>query len=212
MKPAGLLLPLLLPTLALSQAVKPSPAAASSSRPGVVTTEAQTFAGSKTFAAKAFFSAGLGGTFSANHGINLAYGANGIGLRTGSLGGGDVAVLDSGGNVFARTSSDGIHIHGARTLWLTYTNAAATPGGVTIDKPSGRAAIASGAGAATVTDSLVAATSVVVCSLETVGTGAAAVLCAPSAGSFVATAVDGAGAAVNVSANATFSFLVVKTE
>ena len=45
------------------------------------------------------------GTFATPQLINMAYGANGIQLATGSSGGGDVVVTDSGGNVFMKVGS-----------------------------------------------------------------------------------------------------------
>lgn len=213
-----LLASLVLPGLALAQARAPSGGAsppASPSTSGLVTTGAQTFAGVKTFTSKITTTL-IGNTFAAGFGIEFPDADNTIYYRTGSVFGGAHIFTDLGGNIYGQTIQDGIHVGGSTnttaTLWFRYSSAAGAPGAATVNKPGGRAAIASGASSAVITNSVVAATSIVGCKLETPNVGVSAVLCPAASGSFTATAVDGAGVPTNVTGNATFSFIVLGTE
>lgn len=89
-----------------------------------------------------------------------------------------------------------------------YANSAGTPGAVTNNNPTGRAAIASGASSCVVTNSTVTATSVVKVQIETSGVGVSNLSVVAAAGSFTVTALNGTGVATNVTGNATFSFVV----
>lgn len=88
------------------------------------------------------------------------------------------------------------------------TDNSGSPGATTISKPSGRAAIASGASSVVVTNTLVTAASVVVVQLETSAAGIGGLVCVPGAGSFTVTSVDGVGAVTVTTANCKFSFVV----
>lgn len=89
-------------------------------------------------------------------------------------------------------------------LQATFTDSSATPGNVTNNSPRGKAAFAAAGTAVVVTNSLVAATSTVLCVLETADATLTQILRAtPAAGSFT---VTGNAAAT---ATTTFSFLVV---
>lgn len=92
------------------------------------------------------------------------------------------------------------------TLWATDNSA--SPGATTINKPSGRGAIASGASACVVTNSTVTAASIVTVQLETSAAGVGGLVCVPASGSFTVTSVNGTGAVTVTTANAKFSFIV----
>lgn len=84
-------------------------------------------------------------------------------------------------------------------ITLSATNASGTPGAATINKPEGQVAIAAGAASVVVTNSLVAATSVVLCSLQTVdGTLTTLLTVVPGAGSFTIAGNANATAATKV--------------
>jgi hypothetical protein len=152
------------------------------------------------------------GTFATPQKINMSYGANGIALFTGSVTGGDIAFGDSAANLRANFQH-GLIIFSVPTtnkLQFAYTaDTGASP--VTINKATGLARVASGTNVTTVTNSLVDAASIVICSLRTTGAGIANVVCAPGSGSFTATTVNGTGAVTNTTANADFTFFVIDT-
>lgn len=157
-----------------------------------------------------------GSTYSGNFfGMRLPPNDNTVYYHTGSVMGGGHWFVDAAGNPFLRVQPDGIYVGDALAptvkLVMKYGTSAASPGSATTNRAAGRAAIANGASSATVTNSVVAATSVVECFLETPAAGVAAVLCVPGSGSFVATSVNGTGIATNATADATFSFVVVGT-
>src|SRR5216683_305150 len=95
--------------------------------------------------------------------------------------------------------------------WKTpgqYTDNSGTPGNTTISKVTGRAAIASGASACVVTNTLVSATSIVFAFCETIGVGVADLVCVPGAGSFTVTSVSATGVATVTTGNLKFSFII----
>lgn len=94
-----------------------------------------------------------------------------------------------------------------KEILASYASQAA--GNQTNSRVSGRNKVANGASAVTVTNTLVSAATIVLCQLETASVGAAAVVVVPGSGSFVATAVDGDGAPVAVTGDATFSWKIL---
>lgn len=94
--------------------------------------------------------------------------------------------------------------------WKTnqYTDNSGTPGATTINKVTGRAAIANGASSVVVTNNLVTATSIVLVTLETSAAGIGGLVVVPGVGSFTVTSVNGTGVATNTTAAVTFSFIV----
>lgn len=110
---------LLVPCLALAQADAPSapPAkAASASQSGVVTTGTQTFAGDKTFTGAVTLSTS-GKLFGVWGGtpqfIDMAWGSNGVQIRTASPAGGDISLADSNGTFFMHASANALTQGGA---------------------------------------------------------------------------------------------------
>jgi hypothetical protein len=100
----------------------------------------------------------------------------------------------------------------ATTAKLTiseYTDNSDTAGDTTISKTSGRAAIASGASACVVTNTLVTATSKVLVQLETAGAGVANLVCVPTANTITVTSVNGTGVVTVTTADCKFSFIVI---
>lgn len=92
----------------------------------------------------------------------------------------------------------------ASDLQATFTDSSGTPGNVTNNSPSGRAAFAAGGASVTVTSSLVSASSRVLVQKETADATLTAILAvSPAAGSFT---VTGSAAATAVTK---FSFLVI---
>lgn len=154
---------------------------ASSAQPGLVTTGTQTFAGDKQFTGL------IKGSFATPQKIDLSYGANGIGLYTGSVSGGDIAFLDSGGTLWGVWQTDGFHLRTTRAIFYPYTDSSGTPGAATINKGSGRSAIASLAAAVTITNSVVTATSIVLIAPEDLDATLLTYKVVPAAGSFVVT-------------------------
>lgn len=92
-----------------------------------------------------------------------------------------------------------------RGLLATFTDGGATPGDVTQNTGSGRAAIAATATTCTVTNSLVTPTSVVNVTLEDLDATATSVKVVPGSGAFVVTAVAAA------TANTKFRYTVTNT-
>jgi hypothetical protein len=88
------------------------------------------------------------------------------------------------------------------------TDNSGSPGNTTINKASGRAAIASGASTVTVTNSLVSATSIVHVQLETSAAGIGGLVVVPGSGSFTVTSVSGTGVVTVTTAITKFSFVV----
>jgi hypothetical protein len=84
-------------------------------------------------------------------------------------------------------------VHNSGKLIFDSTDSSGTPGAITINKPSGLVAIASGAAAVTVTNSIVTATSIVVAMLQETDGSLYVKSVVPAAGSFV----------INLSGNAT---------
>jgi hypothetical protein len=140
--------------------------------------------------------------------IDLNYGSNGMQFRTGTVGGGDYYFSDSGGNTFVKISFDGVTLGNSSKLVIPATDSSGTPGAVTVNKASGRAAIASGASSVVVTNSFVTASSIVHVQLETSAAGVGGLVAVPGAGSFTVTSVNGTGAATATTANCKFSFIV----
>ena len=107
-------------------------------------------------------------------------------------------------NVVSGTSRfDGDVICGANVKFAGNVGVDASP--ATIDQPSGRFSIATGASTATVTNNLVTANSIVICTLQTVDGGFTTIRSVvPAAGSFTIT-----GNAVVVGATVTIGFIVI---
>jgi len=102
-----------------------------------------------------------------------------------------------------------VKIINASNPQVNYTNSSATPGNVTNNSPSGRAAIASGAASCVVTNSLVTATSKIFVQSESNDLNVASIyVSAVAAGSFTVSA-SGYGLLGNPTASYKFSFLVV---
>lgn len=102
-----------------------------------------------------------------------------------------------------------VKIINASNPQVNYTNSSATPGNVTNNSPSGRAAIASGAASCVVTNSLVTATSKIFVQSESNDLNVASIyVSAVAAGSFTVSA-SGYGFLGNPTASYKFSFLVV---
>lgn len=97
-----------------------------------------------------------------------------------------------------------------KTIYAEYTDGSASPGNATINKVTGRAAVASGASTATITNSRCTATSIVEVQLQTAGVGICNVIVTTtSAGSFVVTTINALGAATVTTGAATFSFRII---
>jgi len=94
--------------------------------------------------------------------------------------------------------------------WRTnqYLNNSGTPGNTTISRVTGRAAIANAASACVVTNTLVAATTIIFVQCETTGVGVADLVVTPGAGSFTVTSVNATGAATVTTGALTFSFII----
>lgn len=92
---------------------------------------------------------------------------------------------------------------------LPYADSSGTPGSATNNNPTGRAAVASGHSSCTISNSVVASTSIVRVQLETSGAGVAGVTVSVSSNSFTVTTVNGTGVATNATSNATFAWEVV---
>lgn len=104
----------------------------------------------------------------------------------------DAAGLDEN-NIFSGTQT----FNGA--LFASTTDASGTPGAATINKPTGKVAIAIGASSVVVTNSLVTTASTVVAVLQFVDATATQILSVvPSAGSFTIRANANATAATKV--------------
>lgn len=88
-----------------------------------------------------------------------------------------------------------------------YSDSSGTPGNATINLHCGRSAIAAGASAATITNSMVAATSFVFVQVESADATLGTLVPAPGAGTFTVTNRAG-GVATNVTAATTFSWCV----
>lgn len=89
------------------------------------------------------------------------------------------------------------------SLKLSYTDNSGTPGNTTINTPSGRAAIATGASTCQVTSSIVTAISKVMVNLESADATLTTILhTIPGAGSFTVTG------SANATGNCTFSFVI----
>lgn len=86
---------------------------------------------------------------------------------------------------------------------VSYADKSGTPGSATSNTATGRGAIAIGASAATITNSLVSAASIVHIQLESSDATATRAKCVPGAGSFVVTAN------ANATAATVFSWYVV---
>lgn len=129
----------------------------------------------------------LAGTFATPQKIDLSYGANGIGFYTGSVAGGDIAFLDSGGALWGLLQFDGFHLRLARALFYPYTDSSGTPGAATINKASGRSAVAALASSVVITSSVCTTTSIVLLSPEDIDTTLVQWKVVPASGSFTVT-------------------------
>lgn len=157
--------------------------------PGVVTAGAQTLgAGVKTVAGLTSTVEIVGPSFHKTAGAagGLEFDATEVYVRAPNNGG-EVHLTSLGGTEYARATSAGLVLSSARTVTFPYTDSTGTPGDATINKASGRSAIANGATVATITNSLCTATSLVMVMPED-GLGTALwVKCVPGSGSFVVT-------------------------
>lgn len=90
-------------------------------------------------------------------------------------------------------------------LKVGYTDSTAVPGAATINKPAGRVKLSAGQTSLVVTNSLVAATSIIKLQLETADATLIRVIPVPAAGSFTITGNAAATAAVTI----TFEVLTV---
>lgn len=120
----------------------------------------------------------------------------------------DPTTLATNNNTFAflraRHTTGGTPV----TIWTLFgngrmafdsTDSSGTPGAVTLNKPSGKVAIAAGASSVVVTNSCVSATSIVLPVLQTTDATLTFIKsCVPSAGSFTVTGNANATAAVTV--------------
>ena len=93
----------------------------------------------------------------------------------------------------------------ATLLKVGYTDSTAVPGAATINKPAGRVKLSAGQTSLVVTNSLVAATSIIKLQLETADATLIRVIPVPAAGSFTITGNAAATAAVTI----TFEVLTV---
>lgn len=109
---------------------------------------------------------------------------------------------------FQNLTTEAFAVHNDGKTIQAYTDASATPGAVTINKPTGRAAIAALASSVVVTNSTCTLTSIVMVQLETSGIGVGEIGVVPGAGSFTVTALNASGVATAVTGAATFSFIV----
>lgn len=88
-----------------------------------------------------------------------------------------------------------------------YSDSSGSPGNATINLHCGRSAIAAGASAITITNSMVAASSIPSINVESADATLGQIICVPGAGSMVCTNRAG-GVATNVTAATTFSWCV----
>lgn len=166
---------------------------ADATRPGALTVDAQTVTGAKKFTTKidatgTQSTGGIGGDFAPAFGIHFPASDNTIHYRTGSVGGGSHQFGDVSGTTMTRISSDGLHLEAAPlALWLQYTDSTGTPGSATINKSSGRSAIASGQTTCVVTNNLCTATSLVMIAPEDGLNTTVWYTVVPTAGSFTVT-------------------------
>ncbi len=111
----------------------------------------------------------------------------------------DVVTVASGGGDIADTSTDSIFQNVNGQWKYPTTDASGTPGNATINKASGKVAIAIGASTVTVTNSLVTAASIVTATLQTADATLTFIKSVvPGAGSFVITGNANATAATKV--------------
>jgi hypothetical protein len=121
--------------------------------------------------------------------------------------------LNTAGDLMFKAVNNGTTVFSVdfngKTIFGEYTNNAGTPGNTTINKVTGRAAIASAASSCVVTNSTVTSSSIITVQCETTGAGVAdLVVSSISNGSFTVTSVGGTGV-ITVTTNAlTFSFIV----
>lgn len=178
---------------------------ASSTLPGLLTAGAQTIAGAKKFTSKIDATAAaastplIGGDFAAGFGISFPTADNSIYFRSGSNLGGDFFFVDVNGNQYGRVMNAGLNFTDVSSgcqgkITYAYTDSSASPGNATINKASGRSAIAAAATAITVTNNVCTATSIVTITPEDLDTTLLTYKCVPGSGSFVVTGVAAATA------------------
>lgn len=115
--------------------------------------------------------------------------------------------LDTCSDALARPTVLGNGIVTDGGISRRYSDSSGSPGNATINLHCGRSAIAAGASAATITNTLVAATSIIFVVPESADATLGVIICVPGAGSFVCTNRS-AGVATNVTANTTFTWCV----
>ena len=119
--------------------------------------------------------------------------------------------ITSGANVIVHNGGgDQITLQSGRFTTASYTDSTGTPGNVTNNSISGRAAIASTASSCVVTSSAVNANSIIMIQMESDGTGVSnVVLDSKSAGtSFTVKAINGTGAITVTTGNTVFSWMI----
>jgi hypothetical protein len=108
----------------------------------------------------------LRGTFATPQFVDLSYAGNGVWVGTGSNLGGSVVLGDNNGRSYLEATSAAINIGSSLNptvkLVMRSSDSTGTPGNATINRASGRSAIAAAASAVTITNSLVTASSIVV--------------------------------------------------
>jgi hypothetical protein len=184
---------------------------ADGTHPGFLTSGTQTIGGLKTFTSALTAPGGQLGVYSTFPGLAL----DGSNAFNGGmlLVGGNTTYLEAGAAGFnfqiasnsyvtLTTSVLALDAGAAVRIKMAYTDISGTPGNGTASTPTGRFAIASSASAVTVTNTLVSATSIVLCQVETALSTALTFKCVPGSGSFVVT--TGAVAPTNI----VFSFVL----
>jgi hypothetical protein len=150
------------------------------------------------------------GTFATPQTIDMSYGGNGIKFSSGSGSGGGFYFTDRFDNVFAEVQSFSLNLATAQggIIKFNATDSTGTPGNATINKASGKSAVASGAQTCVVTNNLCTASSIVMVTPLAVDTAAPLYKAVPAAGSFTVTTYNNSGVATNVAANWSFSWIV----
>lgn len=160
---------------------------ADATHPGLVTTGVQTLAGVKTFSSQPVSANGYNvagaSALESSGGITI--------LRSGDNSGNFQFVAQFGTEV-GRLNARGFGTNLFYTM--AYTDSSGTPGNATINKGSGRSAIASGASACVITNAFCMAASVVMVTAEDLDATLLTFKCVPTDGSFTVTGVANATA------------------
>lgn len=163
--------------------------AADGSNPGVITAGTQTIGGVKTFSTPPVSSTGF--LLVAGAGGGVGGDATEVFLRAPNAGG-EVHFQNLFATEYGKCNSLGFQTN--HTYSAPYTDSSGTPGNATINKASGRSAVAGSSATITITNSVCTATSVVLICPEDLDITLLTWKVAPAAGSFVLTGVAAATA------------------